>query len=140
MSMSRFAAYLVLGVLAGIGLVMAVLPNAFGYRLSFAAKTGSMQPNITDNCMMVYKTFVMDLGDRTTPAVWAAEDRQKEWVLRNIHIGDIVAYQDGMFTIDHRVIDHCSGGFVTKGDANPRPDYDCVLYKNVVGKLVWKLC
>ena len=71
-----------------------------------------------------------------TPAIGVGDVALVKLGDRSVSVGDVVAYRWGNEIVVHRVIKIVSGGFVTKGDANPSPDPFVVKPSWILGKVV----
>jgi signal peptidase len=96
-------------------------PSVFGIK-TFCVVSGSMEPNININDIII---------------VQEVEQNQ-------INTGDIISFTKDGETITHRVINietDVNGEiyYTTQGDANNVPDKEKVAFKNIEGKVVFKI-
>ena len=82
----------------------------FGFRI-FKVATGSMEPTITVNSIIVVKET------------------------NDINVGDIITYRDSNGYTTHRIVEKTEETITTKGDANNVSD-DPITTESVIGKVV----
>lgn len=51
------------------------------------------------------------------------------------HVGDIISYASGAYSVTHRIVEENETGFVTKGDANNAEDGELVKKEMIYGRV-----
>lgn len=94
-----------------------IIPIIFGIR-PFVVMSGSMSPAVETGSLAFINT-------RVEPS--------------DLHVGDIVAYDNGGMIITHRIVTIENDMFITKGDANESDDRGKKAGEEIVGKLLYSV-
>jgi len=131
--------------------MLVIILDIFGYGITLAGCTGSMEPYITCGCPIIYKKLNIRSGGNM---FLSTEENLKEfykelrnyysWIKEEVQVGDVISYRykRPYYTL-HRVVAKCENGVITKGDAVDQLDFpidECIPYDAIIFKVVWKLC
>jgi signal peptidase I len=115
-------------------LFFGLIHNFFGYDISLAACSGSMEPTIKCGCLLLGRDYLFP--KYSDFANYEIINKIKN----DIKAGDIIYFQGDFGTIIiHRVLSVEESCVITKGDNNSAAD-GCIPFSSIIGKLIWKGC
>lgn len=138
--------------------------NALGINYGLVSCTGSMRPTLDCPCLTMNKVYDSNFNNNFFLAsenksyenfkFQANDEKINQIIKKDINVGDVILYRDlnGRGNILHRVIDICYDwdivnneavnttpkGFYLRGDNNTYSE--CIEYKDIISKMIWKSC